>query len=37
MIEAANPNPGQSETPAAAVSKLFDEAAIAARGSTSSP
>jgi len=31
MIEAANPNPGQSETPAAAVSKLFDEAAIAAR------
>ncbi len=31
MIEATNPDPGQAEAPTAAVAKLFDEAAIAAR------
>ena len=31
MIEAANPDPEPAEAPAAAVAKLFDEAAIAAR------
>ncbi len=31
MTETANPDPGPAETPAEAVAKLFDEAAIAAR------
>ncbi len=31
MTETANPIPGPAEAPAAAVARLFDEAAIAAR------
>ena len=31
MTETANPDPGPAEAPAAAVARLFDEAAIAAR------